>query len=381
MSASPAAAPSDCMAQVVDRTIELAQIPAPTGAESARAARVSEWWSADGHAEVGLDEVGNVWARPVPPGAETPAEAARPRVLVAAHLDTVFGADVDHRVHRRGDRLTGPGVGDNAVAVAALSAIGTLLGGRGLADRVRLVATVAEEGLGNLLGITWALDHAPVPISALIALEGNYLGRVATTGIGSVRWRVDISGPGGHSWEAPEAPSAVHEAARLVTRLAAIPVAAGRRTVNVGTLVGGEAINARGRAAAFSVDLRADAPEDLCALVEECQAALRAPVPDGVRVTVEEIGLRPAGRIAPGHPLVRSAVAALTRSGLAGRQVASSTDANAAHPRGIPGIALGITEGAAEHTVDEWIDLRPIAKGLESVVTTVSLWESESGDA
>ncbi len=375
------ATPAECVAEVIERTIELAQIPSPTGAESARAARVAEWWSADGHAEVRLDEVGNVWARPSPPRPETASETARPALLLVAHLDTVFAANVDHRVHRRGNRLMGPGVGDNAVAVAALSAIGTMLGNCGAAHRVRLVATVAEEGLGNLLGITWALDHGPSSVSAVIALEGNYLGRIATTGIGSVRWRVDVSGPGGHSWEAPEAPSAVHEAAHLITQLAAVPVLAGRRTVNVGTVTGGEAINARSRTATFTVDLRADEPEGLGALVAESQAALRSPVPEGVRVSVNEIGRRPAGRISSGHPLVRAAFAALARSGVAARQVACSTDANAAHPRGIPGIALGITDGAAEHTVDEWIDLRPIAKGIESVVTTVSLWESESGDA
>ena len=47
----------------------------------------------------------------------------------------------------------------------------------------------------------------------MIAIEGNYLGRVVNTGVGSVRWRVRYTGPGGHAWERADAPSAVHAAA------------------------------------------------------------------------------------------------------------------------------------------------------------------------
>ena len=49
---------------------------------------------------------------------------------------------------------------------------------------------MGEEGTGNLAGIRHALDHAPQPVAAVITIEGNYLGRVVITGVGSVRWRV-----------------------------------------------------------------------------------------------------------------------------------------------------------------------------------------------
>jgi hypothetical protein len=52
---------------VVRRTVELAEIPAPTGLEAARQERVRTWWLEDGWADVHADEVGNLWAR-VRPG-------------------------------------------------------------------------------------------------------------------------------------------------------------------------------------------------------------------------------------------------------------------------------------------------------------------------
>ena len=41
--------------------------------------------------------------------------------IVRAHVDTVFGPEVPLTVTRDGDALVGPGVGDNAAAVMALS--------------------------------------------------------------------------------------------------------------------------------------------------------------------------------------------------------------------------------------------------------------------
>ena len=67
------------------------------------------------------------------------------------------------------------------MAVAALSAAGTLLPatpGR----PVWLLATVGEEGLGNLRGIIAALDGFGRPVEAVLAVEGNYLGRVSAVG-------------------------------------------------------------------------------------------------------------------------------------------------------------------------------------------------------
>jgi len=129
-------------------------------------------------------------------------------------------------------RLCGPSVADDSVGVAALSAVATLLAAPSSTGPVWLVATVGEEGMGNLAGIRHALAHPPAPVAAVIAVEGNYLGRVVITGVGSVRLRVRYAGPGGHAWGAAEAPSAVHapRAARpgwrrLVGRGTAVPAA------------------------------------------------------------------------------------------------------------------------------------------------------------
>jgi len=355
--------PSDT---VLRRTIELAEVPAPTGFEGNRAALVQSWWSEDGLTDVRVDGTGNVWA--------CARRGDGDAVVLCAHIDTVFGAGLPHVTRLDGARLHGPGVGDDAVGVASLSAATSLLDARG--TPVWLLASVGEEGLGNLCGVSAALDAPPVRVGALVAVEGNYLGRVSAIGVGSVRRRVTVTGPGGHAWEAPDVPSAVHAAAALVSDIAAMPPVDGT-SVNVGRIGGGEGINVRARGAWFELDLRADEAAKLAALARDVDAVI-ARVGDPLRVEGMVLGDRPAGRLDPAHPLVRAAGDALREAGIVVQPVATSTDANAAHARGIPAIAIGITTGSGEHTPQEWIDTAPIPDGVRALARTVARYEELS---
>ena len=358
-------APADRLAAtVLARTVELAEIPAPTHDEARRAARVSSWWQEDGHGSVDIDAAGNVWARL--------REGNGPAMLVCAHLDTVFGNDVDHRVRHEGGRMIGPSVGDDSIGVAALSALAGVLEPSRDAMPVWIAATVGEEGLGNLRGVRNAIANPPQPLAALIAVEGNYLGRVSTVAVGSVRWRVEMRGPGGHAWEESSAPSAVHEAAIVVYRLVSLTQGREGVSLNVGRMSGGEAINARAQSAWFEVDLRADDPAALQSFEARCRAVLESA--PGVEVRIEDLGNRPAGRMDPGHALVVAATEALRGIGMQPRLAATSTDANAALDAGLPAIAVGVTEGSGEHTPREWIATGPVAAGLRALAATVNTY-------
>src|SRR5712664_569309 len=69
------------------RQAALSAIPAPTGAEGARGARVADLYREAGLKEVTVDDVGNVtgWLG---------ARREEP-VVLSAHLDTVFGEGLD----------------------------------------------------------------------------------------------------------------------------------------------------------------------------------------------------------------------------------------------------------------------------------------------
>ena len=228
------------------------------------------------------------------------------------------------RCVRHGGRLTGPGVGDNTVAVCALSALDALLPGQ-LRHPVWIVATTGEEGLGNLAGVRALLDDPPGPVRAVIALEGNYLGRVNVTGVGSTRWRVTVTGPGGHAWEEAGQPSAVHEAARLITALAAL--ARPDRPSRPGPGQPGPAQDHRergadrGRRVGQLPGPAAPSSWSTCAAatLPRWTRCARRPgpcwtdpaVPLGV--SVHAIGERPAGQLDPDHPLATLAARGAAR--------------------------------------------------------------------
>jgi tripeptide aminopeptidase len=332
--------------------LELCAIPAPTFAEAERGQEMARRLAAAG-LEPRQDGVGNVVARLGGDGAA---------VVVAAHLDTVFPATTVLAPTRDGDVLRGPGIGDNALALAALLAIARdLAAAPEPSVPVLLAATVGEEGLGDLRGVRALLDETDT--TCLVALEGHGIDSLTVGGVASARIAARYTGPGGHSWSDRGRPSAVH--ALVAAASAALAVAAPAHA-NVGVLHGGIAVNAIAPDARLELDLRHDDDAVVDGATARASAAL-ATVPAGIEATVEVVGRRPGGRLDADHPLLAAARTARERAGLAvAMEEMASTDANAALGRGIPAVALGISRGGGTHREDEWIELAPAAQGIDA---------------
>lgn len=292
-----------------------------------------------------------------------------PAAIVTAHLDTVFAAGTPLAPRRDGDVLRGPGIGDDALALAALLHLARrLVAAPAPRHPVVLAATVGEEGLGDLRGAKALLGA--VDCDAFVALEGHGIDVLRTAGIASARLRVRVTGPGGHSWADHGLPSAVHALLKACT--AAVAAARGGH-LNVGVMGGGTSVNTIAADAEAELDLRDADDAVLARRVEAVRAALRAgPFAPGIEVAVEQVGARPGGATAPHHPLLRAARKARAAAGLApAQEVASSTDANAALGRGVPAVCVALTRGTGAHRLDESVELAPLAGGLAAVEALV----------
>jgi tripeptide aminopeptidase len=339
---------------LVEEIVELAGIPAPTFAEEERLAWVERRLAA-APGRRRRDGAGNlVWSW---------GEAAA-RLLVLAHVDTVFPAGTPLRFRRDGDMVIGPGIGDNAAAVVvAIRAVETLLARERLAPAA-VAFTVGEEGLGDLRGARAACEE--IRPDAAIALEGHDLEKVIVDAVGSVRARVRVSGPGGHSWSNRGLPSAIHALLALGTQLTARSTPA--TPVNVGLVSGGRSVNAIAAEAELVVEMRALDEEPLDAFAR-LLSGLSAPAP--LTVSVELVGRRPAGRTPRDAPLLAAVRAARGELGLPDVLGDGSTDANAALALGIPALALGVAYGSGMHSDDERIDAGSLELGrrqLEAVL-------------
>ncbi|RDI73631.1 Acetylornithine deacetylase/Succinyl-diaminopimelate desuccinylase [Gaiella occulta] len=326
-------------ARLVADLIAIAEIPAPTFDEVRRI----DWLEQRLTNAPGTrtrDDAGNlVWRW----------SDGKPRVLVAAHVDNVFAAETDLTVRRADGLLVGPGVGDNAAAIAVtLNVVEQLLDERPLAPGA-VAFTVGEEGLGNLRGARAAI--AALAPRLFIAVEGHLIDHVLVDAVGSVRAQVCVEGPGGHPWVDRGRPSALHELLAVGHEL--LKDGIGGSSVNIGLASGGRSVNSIADHAELVVECRSLDPVTL----DRFEALLRElEVPPPLTVRAEVLGRRPAGRLDHDHDLLRTVMAARTELGLDTLLEAGSTDANVALSSGIPALTLGVARGGDMHTSGEWID-------------------------
>lgn len=358
----------------LSRQAALSAIPAPTGAETARAGRVAEMFDAVGLRDVTIDDVGNVRAWHA-------ASSYDDCVVLCAHLDTVFGPELDVSVSRRGARLEGPGIADNARGLAALVTIGEALTRARIETRrpVCLAATVGEEGSGDLRGVRHLFSPAadqPIRPSAFIALDGAGIERIVHRALGARRYRVTYHGPGGHSWAAFGVANPANAVGRVTTALADLKVPhSPRSSCAVVRLGGGTSLNSLPQSAWLDVDLRSEEPGALekldaafhgmvkQALEEEDRRRLPGTPP--LTVEVHRVGDRPSGLTPRSHPLVQTAVAATRAVGHDHQLACASTDANVPIALGVPAVALGAGGRAGDaHLPTEWYENDKGALGI-----------------
>ena len=343
--------------------VTVSQIAAPTGDEGERARWVADRFRSLGLGDARIDAAGNVIAT------RSGVERGAP-VLVCAHLDTVFARDVTLTFRRQGDRVSGPGIGDNGRGLAAMLTIAEAIDGRAVRTRRPIVfaATTGEEGAGDLRGAKYLFANLTDAPSAAIALDGAGDERIVHKALGSRRYHIDYRGAGGHSWAAFGIPNAVHAAAAAAAMLASLPLPKSpRTTLSVSRIGGGTSINSIPEEGWLEVDLRSTSPAMLDRFDREIRIIARAAAQqeNARRATatpplahdVLVIGDRPSGEVAADHPLVLSAIEATQLIDREPELAAASTDANVPIALGIPAIAIGAGgRGGDAHTAGEWYD-------------------------
>lgn len=337
------------------------EVPAPPFGESERSAAVAAAWRAAGLV-IRVDELGNVVAE-LPGG-----EGAR--VLLAAHLDTVFPAGTDVRVKELdGGRWAAPGIADDGSGLAVLTTLAeeVVAGRGGRRPRVTLAATVGEEGLGDLRGARRLVADHVGRVDVFVAVDGG-LGQVVSGAVGSHRLTARFRARGGHAWGDRGAPSAVHAMGDAIHGLIRLDVPSEpSSSLNVGLAGGGSSVNAIAESASLTLDVRSLDPDVLELLVGRIEQRLRSVARrHRVEVDIEVVGDRPAGCTAD-ERLLAAARAALARVGVDPKVAPSSTDANAAVAAGIPAIGFGVARGGDAHRLTEWIEPDSLLVGYRAL--------------
>ena len=370
---------------IMDWQVELVAIPAPTHGEQARAE-----WLAGRVTQIGL--LGTL------PAAHLPADSTGPVVLLSAHIDTVFPAATPLRPILNGDRLQAPGASDNAAGVAGMLAIVSALLHAGASNAgpsnaefalpVPLVflGNVGEEGEGDLRGVRHIYEHSALAgrIAAHLVLDGPGAEAAVTQALGSRRYQIAITGPGGHSFTDAGIPNPIAALASALAALAETPLPnEPRTTLNLGTIRGGISVNSIPESAQANIDLRSTDPNQLLRL----EVALHRAVEDAVNhwnekskaagagsrsrlsFVVSKIGDRPAAQLPGDSPLLSTLRAVDRHLGLRTDLRLGSTDANIPLALGVPALSMGAGgDGGDAHTLREWYSSRDRELALKRVL-------------
>jgi acetylornithine deacetylase/succinyl-diaminopimelate desuccinylase-like protein len=357
--------------------LQVCRVPAPTFLESERAAWVLEQLRGFGW-EAAIDRAGNVIA----------TSGAEPFVALTAHLDTVLAPRNKEDISLDTDgRLHGPGVSDNGAGLAALLALARAWKGMPKAGRgLMLVANVGEEGEGNLLGMRHLCKQAR-KISGFVIVDGANTDHITTRALGSRRFEVTFSGPGGHSWSDYGVGNPVHALCRAVAMFAEARLDSGpKSSVNVGLIEGGSGVNAIAQSARAKVDIRSESNGRMDDLVELLNSSVETARDQenqrasGPRVTVKtrEIGSRPAAALSENAPILQYVRAVDAHLGIRSRVDCSSTDANIPLSMGIPAVAIGAGGvGGGAHTSGEWYSPEGRDLGLKRILLTLLMMMRE----
>jgi len=371
---------------MMDWQSELVAIPGPPFGEEARSAWMADRFREAGLTDVAIDAVGNAvgWLK----AASLPSESSGPVVVLSAHLDTVFPAGTLLKPVVDGNRLEAPGACDNGAGVVGMLAIARALTASGVELTAPLVflGNVGEEGEGDLRGVRHFYSQSAFAgrIAAHIVLDGAGAGSAVTQALGSRRFRVTISGPGGHSFTDAGTPNPIAALTLALNAVAGITLPEEpRTTLNLGTIQGGTSVNSIPESAQAAVDFRSTGAEQLVLL----EVALHRAVEDAVehwnaRATsaaknsrgllafkIDKIGDRPAAQLPASSPLLDVLNAVDRHLGLRTELRLGSTDANIPLSLGVPAVSMGAGgDGGGAHTLAEWYSARDREAGLKRVL-------------
>ncbi|MXV15275.1 M20/M25/M40 family metallo-hydrolase [Hufsiella ginkgonis] len=343
--------------------ILLTEIPAPPFKEKQRGEKFYQLLKAIGFDSVWTDRTGNVLAL-------RKGKNGKRTVVLEGHLDTVFPEGTDVTVKHAGDTLKAPGIGDDTRGLAVVLAIAKAMREANIKTEANLlfIGSVGEEGLGDLRGVKGLFGDGAPKIDSYIAIDGGGIGGIVYGGVGSMRYRVTIKGPGGHSYGAFGLANPHHALARAIgnfIREADPYTRTGTKTTyNVGVIGGGTSVNAIPYESWMEVDMRSESPEKLAGIGELFKEAIQKGLDEensllrsGPKLTadIRLVGERPVAVQEQNIPLVRRAMASAGFLGARPVLSFSSTNANIPISKKVPAVTIGKGGvGGNTHSLDEW---------------------------
>jgi acetylornithine deacetylase/succinyl-diaminopimelate desuccinylase-like protein len=350
---------------ILTNLVMVAEIPAPTFAEQRRMQFLLERFNEYQLLNCSTDEVGNALA--ILPGTDGDRN-----ILVAAHMDTVFPETEDHTVLIQPGSVTGRGIGDNSMGVAAVASLPIILEqlGINLKSNVILMGSARSLGRGDIEGMRFFLDNKELPISSGILVEGVKLGRLSYASIGMIRGEIIYQVPEEYDWTRFGAGGAIVNMNDVINRILEIPLPRRpRTTIVLNSVESGASFNTIPTQASLQFEIRSESGELVQELGDQIgDITAEVSSQTGADVVFHVLSRRQPGGLKFSHPLADHARNILKQLGITSRITPSTSELSAFIDQGIPAVTVGITDGDHLNEENERLDIQPIEKGLAQLL-------------
>lgn len=217
-------------------------------------------------------------------------EAKSPKVMIVAHMDTVFpeGTALKRPFRIQGNHAYGPGVVDmKASLVSVLFAMKALVNKQNDAYKNIEILLNSDEEIGSRTSRAIIEQMAKGKKAALIVEPGGKDGAIVSQRKGGARYKIKVNGVPAHSGsEHEKGRSAIEEIAYKTIELHKITNYSEGITVNVGLLKGGTSVNTIAPIAEAEVDVRITKLEQAGGIERKIKEICSEPVIEGTKIEV-----------------------------------------------------------------------------------------------
>jgi len=350
---------------LLSNLILLSEIPAPTFNEIARAKALVKRFTSYEMLNCSVDEMGNALGI-------IPGKSNDNNILVVAHLDTLCDESMDHTVSINTDNVSGAGIGDNGLGLAAMATLPYILQQYNieLDSNLILMGSARSLGMGDIEGIRFFFNNYPGSISSGLCLEGVKLGRLSYSSIGMLRGELVYQIPEEYDWTKFSSEGALVNMNEMINKILEIPLPRKpKTTIVLGSIKGGTSYNTIPTKVTLRFEIRSESDEVVDQLTNEIDnLALEMSSLTGANVEFKVHARRKPGGTLFSHPLNMVAREIHGKLDIKTRLSPSTSELSAFIARGIPAVTIGLTDGENMGEENEQIELSKLDQGLAQLI-------------
>lgn len=348
--------------------VMIGEIPSPTFSERKLVEFICNRFTEEGLDKISVDEAENATA-------VLEGRTGKRNILLAAHTDRVWNASIDHAITVTSETLTGPGIADNALGVAALTTLPSLLQALDiqLDSNIILLGASRSMGRGDLAGLRFFTENTNLEIGAGVCLEGIQLGRLSYSSLGMNRCEIQVTTQEERHWQSWSLSGAVSSLTQIIQQILAIETPQVPKTsIILGSIQSGSSYNVPPTHAVLRFEVRSEEPGMVTRIREQIEEIIAQSIAENrIKATLEVIARRQPGSIGFSHPIVRQVRSIMEALSLEPQVAPSTSELSVLLKNNIPSLTLGLTEGDNKHRIDETVRIDPIFSGLAQVIATL----------